>query len=390
MITDKKGYGIVIPNEWETGRWDDISANDILVQLERLNQEAFYSIAADVDIDLAMLEDADYDYDGISELAVIELNAYLSEDRFREVRELLAEEDYAKDSDFRYVLRKYNDSHNVVANFYSPEVAEEIIDSIKYSLRNKPDSIRELMELFIDEFHMDNAHVLKEVINRYGGHFVYITELESFLSCRDFIAWYRVDAFDAEDYEETVEKMKAINSLIPLYKLISEGGEFQVQSLQNKRQKVSINDQATNMLTDALALALKMLHDTDPLLSPGCNIYQQYTSVDLLCARSNNDVDNILESVTYSLDSFDDEMDLNLFYYLADNAIKWPTDITLTQRYLFLYKLAKFFKHVEEKDYDKTILISTNKEIADGIKYKIKHMRTQDNEGTLLSLHLKK
>ena len=175
-MTDKKGYGIVIPNEWETGRWDDISANEILVQLERLNQEAFYSMAADVDIDLAMLEDADYDYDGISELAVIELKAYLSEDRFREVRELLAEEDYAKDSDFRYVLRKYNDSHNVVANFYSPEVAEEIIDSIKYSLRNKLDSIRGLMELFIDEFHKDNAHVLKEVINRYGGHFVYITE----------------------------------------------------------------------------------------------------------------------------------------------------------------------------------------------------------------------
>ena len=275
MIADKKGYGIVIPNEWETGRWDDISANAILVQLERLNQKAFYSMAADIDIDLAMLEDADYDYDGISELAVIELKAYLSENRFREVRELLAEEDYAKDSDFRYVLRQYNDSHNVVTNFYSPEVAEQIIDSIKYSLRNKPDSIRELMKLFIDEFHKDNAHVFKEVINRYGGHFVYITELESFLSCRDFIAWYRGDAFDAEDYEETVEKMKAINSLIPLYKLISEGGEFQVQSLQNKRQKVSINDQATNMLADALALALKMLHDTDPLLSPGCDLYKQ-------------------------------------------------------------------------------------------------------------------
>ena len=92
-MADKKGYGIVIPNEWETGRWDDISANEILVQLERLNQEAIYSMAADVDIDLAMLEEADYDYDGISELAVIELKAYLSEDRFREVRELLAEED---------------------------------------------------------------------------------------------------------------------------------------------------------------------------------------------------------------------------------------------------------------------------------------------------------
>lgn len=107
-MADKKGYGIVIPNEWESGRWDGLSANEILVQLKRLNQEAFYRMAADVDIDLALLEDADYDFDGISELAIIDLEAYLSEDKFLAVKELITEEDYEKDSDFRYILRRYN------------------------------------------------------------------------------------------------------------------------------------------------------------------------------------------------------------------------------------------------------------------------------------------
>lgn len=277
-----------------------------------------------------------------------------------------------------------------MAKFYAPDIAEEVLDSIQHALRDKRESIRELMKLFIDEFHKDNADVLKEVISRYGGHLVYIPDLEPFLSCRDNIAWYRGDTIEPEDYEETVEKLKAIRSLIPLYKLISEGGEFQIQSTKNKHQKVSINGKATEILADALALALKMLHDTDPLLNPGCDINKPYTWVDLVCARENNEVDNILESVTFTLEDFDDEVDLNLFYYLADIAIKWPKDITLTQRYLFLYKLAKFFRHVEEKEYDKTIQISTNKEIVDGIKYRIKQMHTRDKDGGLLAWHFHK
>lgn len=84
----------------------------------------------------------------------------------------------------------------------------------------------------------------------------------------------------------------------------------------------------------------------------------------------------------------DDEIDLNMFYYLADNAISWPQNMTLTKRCLFLYHLAKFFKYIPDNEYDKNKSISTSKEIADKIKYTLKQMKAKDKDGEILAAQL--
>ena len=82
------------------------------------------------------------------------------------------------------------------------------------------------------------------------------------------------------------------------------------------------------------------------------------------------------------------ENDLQLFYYLADNAIQWPKDITLTKRYLFLYRLAKFFKYVDETNYDDTTYYASRKEIVEAIKYQIKQVKKRDKDGKMLNIYL--
>lgn len=175
--------------------------------------------------------------------------------------------------------------------------------------------------------------------------------------------------------------------MISLYKLIAEGGEFQVKSTQFKHQRATINDEATQRIADALALELQMLYDSDPYLNQNADLDKTYGRYDLELIRDHIDIDGIYDGVTIGIENYEDEADLDLFYYLADNAISWPKNITLTKRYLFLYRLAKFFKHVDESEYDKTIEISTSKEIVDGIKYRIKQMSKRDKDGELLELY---
>ena len=124
-----------------------------------------------------------------------------------------------------------------------------------------------------------------------------------------------------------------LRCLFDLYKLISEGGEFQIQSTRYRHQKTIINDKSSDILANAIALALKMLRDRDPYLSAGTNFDKTYSWVDLTCARADNGVEEILETINLGIERYEDELDLNLFYYLADNAIRWPKDITLTKRY---------------------------------------------------------
>lgn len=88
------------------------------------------------------------------------------------------------------------------------------------------------------------------------------------------------------------------------------------------------------------------------------------------------------------IERYEDELDLNLFYYLADNAIRWPKDITLTKRYLFLYRLAKFFQYISESEFEDTELGVTRKEIVDGIKFRIKQMRKKDMDNETLNFYL--
>ena len=385
-MNEKKGYGLIIPADFEVSKWEKETAQDILDQLRRLTNDAFYRMAEEVGIDLELLTESGYEFDGLSTIAVKELESCLSDDKFKEVTQYISKRNYTKDEDFRYVLRLYDDKADAINMTYSVEFAGEIKQTIKYALIEERERMLRLMALFIDEFEDGKTESRRRVLKEYGGHFISMPELDSFLSYRDDMEWYRGDTFDPE-YKEEVDQMRVMRDLIPLYKLISEGGEFQIQSTRQKHHKIIINKESTAILADAIALALKMLHDTNPMLNPGTNIDKSYTWVDLLCSREGSDVDRILESLEYSIGSYDSEFDLDLFYYLADNAIDWPKDITLTQRCLFLYKLAKFFNFVPATEYDNNTYISTRKEIVEAIKYKIRQMKNRDKDGKMLDSH---
>ena len=377
---------MIIPADFEVSKWEKETAQNILDQLRRLTNDAFYCMAEEVGIDLELLTESGYEFDGLSTIAVKELESCLSDDKFKEVTQYISKRDYTKDGDFRYVLRLYNDKTNAINMTYSVEFGGEIKQTIKYALIEERERMLKLMALFIDEFEDGKTESRRRVLKEYGGHFISMPELDSFLSYRDDMEWYRGDTFDPE-YKEEVDQMRAMRDLIPVYKLISEGGEFQIQSTRQKHHKIIINKESTEILADAIALALKMLHDTNPMLNPGTDIDKSYTWVDLTCSREGSDVDRILESLEYSIESYDSEFDLDLFYYLADNAIDWPKDITLTQRCLFLYKLAKFFNFVPATEYDNNTYISTRKEIVEAIKYKIRQMKNRDKDGKMLDSH---
>lgn len=84
-----KGYGIVIPADWTPGRWDTLSVQDIISQLKTLNRDAFYRMAENVDIDLKLLTESGYEYNGLSRIAVIELEAFCPSDKFHNVKEFI-------------------------------------------------------------------------------------------------------------------------------------------------------------------------------------------------------------------------------------------------------------------------------------------------------------
>lgn len=83
MNKEKKGYGIVIPADWTVGKWDTLTPQDIIEQLKALTCDAFYRMSRAVDLDLDLLETSGYEYDGLSEIAVIELEAFLNAENFR-------------------------------------------------------------------------------------------------------------------------------------------------------------------------------------------------------------------------------------------------------------------------------------------------------------------
>lgn len=386
-MNEKKGYGLIIPSDFEVGKWEKETAQNILDQLKKLTRDVFYRMAKEADIDLELLESAGYEFDGISEIAIIELEAYLSENKHQEVKDAITPEDYRMSDDFQYIFHLYNDRHNALTEYYSVETVDVILESREIALRDERENVRKLMGLFINEFDEDKTVARKQVLKEYGGHFISMPELDSFLSYRDIVEWYCGDTFDP-DFKNDVEKMKAIRDLIPLYKLISEGGEFQIQSTRYRHQKTIINDKSSDILANAIALALKMLRDRDPYLSAGTNFDKTYSWVDLTCAHADNGVEEILETINLGIERYEDELDLNLFYYLADNAIRWPKDITLTKRYLFLYRLAKFFQYISESEFEDTELGVTRKEIVDGIKFRIKQMRKKDMDNETLNFYL--
>ena len=151
-MNEKKGYGLIIPADFEVPKWAKETAQDILDQLRRLTNDAFYRMAEEVGIDLELLTESGYEFDGLSTIAVKELESCLSDDKFKEVTQYISKRNYTKDEDFRYVLRLYDDKTDAINMTYSVEFAGEIKQTIKYALIEERERMLRLMALFIDEF----------------------------------------------------------------------------------------------------------------------------------------------------------------------------------------------------------------------------------------------
>ena len=91
-MADKKGYGIFIPNDWDTKKIEKLSLEDFHEELMRLDKEAFYRMANEVELDLPLWEKAGYEYQGLSSIALIELDNFArSSDTLRNYEKYIIE-----------------------------------------------------------------------------------------------------------------------------------------------------------------------------------------------------------------------------------------------------------------------------------------------------------
>lgn len=79
-MKDKKGSGLIIPEDLSPESWINLTPQQILTELKDYNYEAFYRLAEDAGIDVDLLEKSGYEYNGLSGLALIELEAFVGID----------------------------------------------------------------------------------------------------------------------------------------------------------------------------------------------------------------------------------------------------------------------------------------------------------------------
>lgn len=385
-MKDKKGYGIVIPNDLSVEKWNKLTPEEILVQLKEFNKEAFYRMAEDAGVDVDLLEKSGYEYDGISELSIIEAESFLPQDKYEELRSLITKTDVLKDEDFNYVLHLYLDGHlDCIKDFYAEETLLRVNECHQYALNKERESLLALKRLFIEEFGEDKTEAKKTVLEEYDGRFIDIPELHSFLSRRMDISWYRGDLIDKGLESETAE-LNSMKALLPISRMLSEGGEFLLQSTIYSHQKAYFKEESARILSQAIALALKMLLNREPDFTKDPDIYEKYTWQDLIGAEK--EIKDIEEDINIAAQCIYKETDLGHFYYLADNAIKWSPGITLTKRYLFLYKLASFFGYFKISAIDDLDNAYVRKDIVDKIKKQVKSFEKKDPDKEILRDYL--
>ena len=176
-MIDKKGYGLIIPEDLTPESWEGLTPQQMLTELKDYNVEAFYRMAEDAGIDVALLDKSGYEYDGISQLALMELEAFQGSDTARQVKELLTKSDYRKERDFKYVLHTYLEENDSANELYPENTLEEVLEYQKYSHHEERESLLKLTELFIEEFKDDKTEARKEILKKYDGRFIDLPEL---------------------------------------------------------------------------------------------------------------------------------------------------------------------------------------------------------------------
>lgn len=390
-MADKKGYGIVIPCEWDSKEIEKLSLEEFFQEVMRLDKEAFYRMANEVELDLPLLASAGYEYQGLSSIALIELdNIARSSDTLRNYVRYIIEVNpasYEMKADFDYVLALYLREHNLFDKYYPEEMAE--IYSQEVAERATVENTRtvSLIKLFIDEFKDDRTEWRYKVLEKYGARFQSCFAFEYFVSKRGLSEWsYKSNDEYADRDLEQAERLK---ELMNLYRLLKDGSDLIVQSTVFKSRKAMISANAAKILGDLIIMGVPHIRNFDFRMGEVEGTFDKTGQFIPVMNANNETYRSICAELDEVIEHSAAEKDLKLFFYLADNAIWWPEGIGTTQRDIFLYRLSQFFGYVKASDYENLTNGDVRKEITDRIKRMMKSMEKEDKDKSLLTKYLR-
>lgn len=390
-MADKKGYGIVIPNEWDFKKIEKLSLEEFFQELMRLDKEAFYRMAKDVELDLPLLESAGYEYQGLSSIALIELDDFArsSDTLCKYVRYIIEVNpaSYEMRADFDYVLALYDRKHNLFDKYYPEDIARMYSQEAEERATVENTRTVSLIKLFIDEFKDDKTEWRYKVLEKYGARFQSCFAFEYFVSKRGFSEWYYKS--DDEYADRDLEQAERLKELMNLYRLLKDGSDLIVQSSVFKSRKAMISANAANILGDLIIMGVPHIRNFDFRMGEVEGTFDNTGQFIPVMNADNETYRSICAELDELIENSAAEKDLTQFFYLADNAIWWSEGMSITQRYIFLYRLSQFFGYVKASDYEDLTNGDVRKEITDRIKRMMKSMEKEDKGKSLLTKYLR-
>lgn len=366
----------VIPEDWEPSMLLNKDADEIIDVMLKLDKEAFYRMAEAAGIDLDLLKRAGYEYQGPSHMALSEMRWFA--DEHPELYKIVSvKEGY--DVDFQFVFQCFE-----AGGYHMVKDEDDIFrDPIEI----------ELMRMFIDEFRDEHTEARLELLDKYG------TVMQSCLpyrqlvgARRDLSSWFSSSkptpsGFDPEIARKfvsaTMENNGYMKELLSLYRLLKGGGEFAIQSTSVTNRKVKISAGATSLLAEMIIKTMPYV-DTYEVAHVDLSRYSstKRTEEDLykMCRRL----------VDLTLDSHNLFNDVGLFYYAADSVMPKTENQSYTEHYVFLYRLAIFFKYIEPTVYDDFSDAYDRKRIAGSVSSQISRIKSKDKDKSLLQKLLKR
>ena len=113
-------------------------------------------MANEVELDLPLLENAGYEYQGLSSIALIELDNFArSSDTLRKYVKYIIEVNpasYEMRADFDYVLALYDREHNLFDKYYPEDMARIYSQEVADVATTENSLTIKLIRLFTDEF----------------------------------------------------------------------------------------------------------------------------------------------------------------------------------------------------------------------------------------------
>lgn len=390
-MADKKGYGIVIPNDWDTKKIKKLSLEDFHEELMRLDKEAFYRMANEVELDLPLLKKAGYEYQGLSSIALIELDNFArSSKTLRNYVKYIIDVNtasYEMRADFDYVLALYDREHNLFNKYYPEDMARIYSQEVADVATTENSLTIKLIRLFTDEFKDAQTEWRYKVLEKYGARFQSCFAFEFFVSKRGLSEWsYKSNDEYADRDLEQAERLK---ELMNLYRLLKDGSDLIVQSSLFKSRKAMISANAAQILGDLIIMGVPHIRAFDFRMGEVEGTFDNTGQFIPVMNADNETYRSICAELDQVIENSVAEKDLKLFFYLADNAIWRPDGVGITQRYIFLYKLSQFFGYVKASDYEDLTNGDVRKEIADRIKRIMKSMEKEDKDKSLLMKYLR-